>query len=109
MYADTINLWKVLDQQIELYKLNHNKTPSSKAIACLVSKVLYGKRFFPYYVFNIVVGYDNGKPTIWNYDAIGTLCISKCRSNGNGKFYLTPFLDDNFLRYHQKNKKDLDL
>lgn len=73
MFADTINLWKKLDRMIELYELNNNKSLTSKEIAYLLSKVLYEKRFFPFYTFNIVVGNIDGEAAAWNYDAIGTI------------------------------------
>ena len=72
MYADALNLWKKLDQKIELYELNHNKPPKSSAIASLLGRVLYEKRFFPFYTFNIVVGFEGDEPRIWGYDAIGS-------------------------------------
>lgn len=58
MYADSLNLWKKLDYEIELYQLNNQKTLSSKQIAMMVSRILYEKRFFPFYTFNIVVGFE---------------------------------------------------
>lgn len=61
MYADALNLWKKLDEAIELYKLNYGKNLSSKSIANLLSRTLYEKRFFPFYTFNIIVGMENGK------------------------------------------------
>lgn len=72
MYADALNLWKKLDQHIELYKLNNGKTLSSKSIASLLSRILYEKRFFPFYTFNIIVGNIDGRATSWGYDAIGS-------------------------------------
>lgn len=41
MYADTINLWQILDQQIQLYQMDHGKVLSSKGIATYLSRLLY--------------------------------------------------------------------
>lgn len=41
-----------------MYKNQHNKEMSTQSIAQLASTVLYGKRFFPYYTFNIIGGLD---------------------------------------------------
>jgi 20S proteasome subunit beta 6 len=59
MYADTINLWQLLDREIEQFRMTHGKTMQSKSIACFLSRVLYNKRFFPFYTFNIVVGKES--------------------------------------------------
>ena len=43
---------------IQNYQHDHGKQPSSKAIAALLATRLYYRRFFPYYVYNIVAGLD---------------------------------------------------
>lgn len=42
----------------QMYKHSNNKTMTSGAIAAMLSTVLYGRRFFPYYVYNIIGGLD---------------------------------------------------
>ena len=41
-----------------MYKHSNNKTMTSGAIAAMLSTILYGRRFFPYYVYNIIGGLD---------------------------------------------------
>lgn len=41
-----------------MYKHANNKTMTSGAIAAMLSTILYGRRFFPYYVYNIIGGLD---------------------------------------------------
>lgn len=41
-----------------MYKHSNNKTMSSGAIAAMLSTILYSRRFFPYYVYNIIGGLD---------------------------------------------------
>lgn len=41
-----------------MYKHSNNKTMTSNAIAAMLSTILYGRRFFPYYVYNIIGGLD---------------------------------------------------
>lgn len=41
-----------------MYKHLNNKSMTSGAIAAMLSTILYGRRFFPYYVYNIIGGLD---------------------------------------------------
>lgn len=95
MFADYQNFWRLLDNRLDWYRMNHGAELSSNAIASLVSRMLYEKRFFPCYAFNLVVGFDDeGKPTIWNYDAIGSYGKVTYGVAGSSKFYLLPLLDN---------------
>jgi len=72
MKADAITLHKVLAIRITMYQHTHRKEPSITAIAQMLSTILYGKRFFPYYTFNVLAGIDSaGKGAVFHYDAIG--------------------------------------
>ena len=42
----------------QMYKHSNNKMMTSGAIAAMLSTILYGRRFFPYYVYNIIGGLD---------------------------------------------------
>lgn len=56
----------------QMYKHSNNKTMSSGAIAAMLSTILYGRRFFPYYVYNIIGGLDEeGKH--FNANSINTI------------------------------------
>jgi len=57
-YGDIVALNKNLKVRMELYRYQHNKEMSCPAAAQMLSTVLYGKRFFPYYSFNILGGVD---------------------------------------------------
>ena len=56
MYADIIELQKILKIRIEIYQSTHKRDPSLENMAQMLSTILYGRRFFPYYTFNILVG-----------------------------------------------------
>ena len=71
----------------------------------MLSRVLYEKRFFPFYTFNIIVGNDNGVPKIWGYDAVGSYGTSIANCVGNGVHFLQTFLDNQFMGYHDIEKK----
>ena len=42
----------------QMYEHEHHKSMTSDAIAAMISTMLYYRRFFPYYVYNIVGGLD---------------------------------------------------
>jgi 20S proteasome subunit beta 6 len=42
-----------------MYEHEHHRKMSTTAIAAMLSTMLYYKRFFPYYTYNIVAGLDD--------------------------------------------------
>jgi hypothetical protein len=47
-----------VQQRLEWYAHAHNKPMPLRAIARLIQTMLYAKRFFPYYVYNILGGIE---------------------------------------------------
>ncbi|KAL8446031.1 hypothetical protein Emag_004883 [Eimeria magna] len=45
--------------RVALFKHQHREEPSVVAVAQLLSTVLYSRRFFPYYTFNVLFGLDS--------------------------------------------------
>ena len=43
----------------QMYDHTHNKKMTTGAVAAMLSTILYYRRFFPYYVYNIVAGLDD--------------------------------------------------
>ncbi len=69
------------------------------AIARMLSTILYGKRFFPYYVYNILGGLDEqGKGAVYSYDPVGSYEREFCRAAGSAQSLLQPFLDNQVSR-----------
>lgn len=49
-----------------MYKHSNNKAMTTGAIAAMLSTILYSRRFFPYYVYNIIGGLDEeGTVSLW--------------------------------------------
>ena len=55
-YTDIQTLHKNLQIKSAMYKHDHACEMGSAQVAQLLSTTLYGRRFFPYYAFNIVAG-----------------------------------------------------
>jgi len=73
MVADVETLHKNLQFVIRQYEMQNKRSPSTAAIAQKLSTALYGRRFMPYYAFNLLCGIDDaGKGVIYGYDAVGS-------------------------------------
>ncbi|XP_012286720.1 proteasome subunit beta type-1-like [Orussus abietinus] len=94
-WCDTLTLTRVLQARLQMYKQEHNKEMSTPAAAQMLSTMLYYKRFFPYYVSNILAGIDeNGKGCVYTYDPIGHCEKFAYRAGGAAGALLQPLLDN---------------
>lgn len=93
--GDADTLLKNLQYRIEMYRHDHGKDISCPAIAQMLSNTLYYKRFFPYYVYNIVGGVDTeGKGCVFSYDPVGSYERTAYIAAGTGQQLLQPLLDN---------------
>merc|ERR1719333_2028907 len=98
MKADAITLHKMLKARITMYEHNHRREPSVTAVAQMLSTMLYQKRFFPYYTFNILAGVDDdGKGAVYHYDAIGSFERVPYTTSGSGSSLVMSTLDCQLL------------
>ncbi|CAG9826993.1 unnamed protein product [Diabrotica balteata] len=94
-WCDTLTLTRILKSRMQMYQQEHNKTMSTTACAQMLSTMLYYKRFFPYYISNILVGLDNeGKGCVYSYDPIGHCEKATYRAGGSAGALLQPLLDN---------------
>jgi len=59
-----------------------------------MSTMMYGRRFFPYYVSNILAGLQDGKGYVYSYDPIGHCERHTYRAGGSSSALLQPILDN---------------
>jgi len=105
MKADVITLHKVLKMRIVMYEHKHRRQPSVTAIAQMLSTMLYSRRFFPYYTFNVLAGVDDeGKGAVYQYDAIGSFERTPYSTSGSGSSLVMSVLDCQIGRLNQTEK-----
>jgi len=93
-WCDILTFTKVAEMRLKAYRHNHNKTMSTPAIAQMTSTMLYNKRFFPYYISNILAGLDEqGKGSVYSYDPVGHCEKNMYRAGGSSCALLQPLLD----------------
>ncbi|KAL6950072.1 Proteasome subunit beta type-6 [Hanseniaspora vineae] len=108
--ADGDALVKKFKNSLKWYHFNHTSSISSiselsdpngqhkmslKSAARNIQHLLYGKRFFPYYVHTIIAGLDeDGKGFVFSFDPVGSYEREQCRAGGAGASLMMPFLDN---------------
>lgn len=108
--TDTSTLWKVLKARLTHYEHQHGKPMSTPSIAQMLSTILYGKRFFPYYTFNMLVGInEEGVGQVYEYDAIGSYQLVHAGACGSGQQLIQPLLDSQRSFNNQKFVPDKDI
>ncbi|GKT26260.1 putative multi-domain containing protein [Aduncisulcus paluster] len=94
MQADIAELRKQLLFTIEEYRVDNERDIELDAFYRLLATVLYGKRFFPYYSFNILAGISKeGKGVVYSYDAIGSADARTYGAAGSGQELVISILD----------------
>lgn len=102
-WCDVLAFSRLLEIRTKMYKYDHNQDLSYSSTAQLVSTMLYNRRFFPYYITNIVAGIDeNGKGYVFGYDPVGNYESFDYQSAGSALALIQPFLDN------QVGKKNLE-
>lgn len=112
--ADGAALIDSFQLSFKWYKFNHNnKKLTIRSAARYIQHLLYGKRFFPYYVSTLIAGLDEeGKGAVYSYDPVGSYEREQCRAGGAAASLIMPFLDNqvNFKNQYEPGtteKKDV--
>lgn len=93
-WCDALTFAKVIQSRVKNYLHEHNRVMSTPACAQLVSTMLYYKRFFPYYISNIVAGLDEeGKGAVFSYDPVGNHERHPYQASGSSCPLIQPVLD----------------
>lgn len=92
-YADGYDLSVRLQYVIMDYKSRNNRSIKISSLAHLLHNMLYMRRFFPYYSYAMLCGFDSDEPFIYSYDPVGSYSKTKCRVDGSGGAMIQPILD----------------
>ncbi|EDO06227.1 Proteasome subunit beta type-1 family protein [Babesia bovis T2Bo] len=108
MQADMHALHSALERQIELYRFKHHREPGISVIAQLLSTILYSRRFFPYYTFNILCGVDeNGRGITCGFDAIGNYGFDAYMAKGTSSSLIMSILDNHLTSRNQQKHNEI--
>lgn len=103
MQSERETLHRLLKLRIVQYKQAHRREPSLEAVGAMLSVMLYSKRFFPFYAFNVLAGIDkDGEGTVYSYDAIGSVEKLKHSASGSASSLLYPIMDCFMLGQHRQ-------
>ncbi|CAK9829034.1 Proteasome subunit beta type-1 [Anthophora retusa] len=109
-WCDTLTLTRFLIARMQMYEHEHQKEMPTPAVAQMLSTMLYYKRFFPYYVSNILGGLDeDGKGCVYSYDPIGHCEVTKYRAGGSAGALLQPLLDNQIGYKNQEGVEPVPL
>ncbi|KAG8701756.1 Proteasome subunit beta type-6 [Ceratobasidium sp. 394] len=101
--ADGNMFVKKVKQRLEWYRHAHAKDMPLRAIARLIQTMLYAKRFFPYYVYNILSGIEeDGSGAVYSFDPVGSYEREACRAAGAAQALVQPFLDNQIYFKNQQ-------
>lgn len=108
-WCDTLALTSLVKARMQMYEHTHLKTMSTDAVAQMLSILMYNKRFFPYYVSNVLAGLDTeGKGVVYSYDPIGHCERTTYRAGGSSGALLQPVLDNQIgLKNMQLDGEDI--
>eukprot|EP00745_Piridium_sociabile_P036301 TRINITY_DN64894_c0_g1_i1.p1 TRINITY_DN64894_c0_g1~~TRINITY_DN64894_c0_g1_i1.p1 ORF type:complete len:263 (-),score=56.31 TRINITY_DN64894_c0_g1_i1:595-1302(-) len=109
-HGDVLTLTKVVETRLKMFSYIHNKEMDTSSIAAMLSTILYYRRFFPYYVYNIVAGLDTeGKGCVFSFDPVGSYERETYRAGGSASSMLQPLLDNQIGMKNQEGAKQVPL
>lgn len=101
--GDAQSLVRLMRAELELYKYGKGRELTIKGAGTLLSNVLQGNKYYPYFVQLIIAGYDT-QPRLFDLDLTGGLLSEEYVSTGSGSVVAYGLLDAGF----KKNMKEDD-
>jgi len=100
--GDITTLQKLLRAKVTQYAHRHRESMKPHSVAQMLANTLYGRRFFPYYTWNVLAGLDeHGVGVVYSYDPVGNYERVRVSVTGSGESLIQPLLDNQLERQHQ--------
>jgi len=93
--GDILSLVRLLRAETKLYRARVGREMSVKALATLTANILHGSRYFPYFGWFLIAGYDEN-PRLYSIDMAGGVTEDKFTSAGSGMEFAFSILEDNY-------------
>ncbi len=98
LVGDAQTLVKYMQAEVALVRLRSGKQMSVRAAANLLSNILHGSRFYPYYVGLLLGGVDKNGGALFSLDAAGGSIPDDFVSVGSGSPFAYGVLEDRFRK-----------
>ncbi|MEM4296478.1 MAG: proteasome subunit beta [Candidatus Anstonellales archaeon] len=84
-----------LSIEVQRYEREQEKPMSPKSAAVLLANILSSYRYYPFWVMNLLAGYDyeENKPYLYSIDLIGGVTEERIASSGSGSLIAFGVLD----------------
>ncbi|WP_048147931.1 archaeal proteasome endopeptidase complex subunit beta [Palaeococcus ferrophilus] len=93
--GDILGLVRVLRAEVSLYRARVGKPMSVKAFATLTANILQGSKYYPYFAWFLIGGYDE-RPGLYSVDPIGGITEDRYVSAGSGMEFAYAILEENY-------------
>lgn len=96
LVGDAQILARYLRAEAELYRLKRGVRMPIKSAATMLSNILNGRRYFPYWVQLVVAGVDDEGYHVYSLDAAGGSIPDDYTTTGSGSPYVYGVLEDHY-------------
>jgi len=96
LVGDLQVLSRYLSAEANLYRLKRDTKMPVKSAATLMSNILNQRKFYPYYVQLVLVGWDSNGGHVYALDAAGGAIPDNYTSGGSGSPYVFGVLEDQY-------------
>ncbi len=94
--ADMQTLAKILKVNAKAYELDTRKKPTVRAMATLLSAVMFSRKFMPFYAEVMVGGVDEEGPHLYVLDPLGSVLEDNYAALGTGAKISIALLDNRY-------------